>query len=333
MAKVTFDDSLPTWEDAGKGTDWAGLLIGNGASRSVWDKFKYASLFDAARSNEVEHPLITADLDLFERLDTVNFERVLAALATARMVGRALGTDVTLIEARYASIQRALVEAVKQKHLPWNSFPPASMTKIRAALLEYQWVYTTNYDLLVYWARMHDDPDEFKDYFWSERFDLADTEIWGKATRVLYLHGGLHLYRTPLGATLKRRAEFGTNLLDLFGTPMEEDAVPLFVAEGEAKDKLATIYRSDYLSFAYQTLLGHEGPLAVFGQGFGDSDKHIVDAINHCRTNLIAVSLLPTDDIIEQKKRLHSLFPHATVNVYNAKTHPLGADDLLVPAA
>ena len=91
------------------------------------------------------------------------------------------------------------------------------------------------------------------DYFWGEgqEFDVTDTETSGTATKVLYLHGGLHLYRLPSGATIKRKAEAGLSLLDLFGVPFTEGAIPLFITEGTSQDKLASIHRSDYLSFAY----------------------------------------------------------------------------------
>ena len=81
--------------------------------------------------------------------------------------------------------------------------------------------------------------------FWGPYFDPANTELWGKATAALYLHGGLHLYRTPRGRTLKRAATEHLNLLDLFGTEPEPGATPLFISEGSAQDKLESIHRSD----------------------------------------------------------------------------------------
>jgi hypothetical protein len=100
---------------------------------------------------------------------------------------------------------------------------------------------------------MADDATEkFKDYFWgqSQEFDLTDTETSVTATKVLYLHGGLHLYRLPSGVAIKRKAEAGRSLLDLFGVSFMEGATPLFITEGTSQDKLASIRRSDYLSFA-----------------------------------------------------------------------------------
>jgi hypothetical protein len=168
-----------------------------------------------------------------------------------RLVGltTALGLDVPLLLERYTSIQSALVEAVKTTHVPWANMPGATLEAIRTELLNYRFVYSTNYDLIIYWSMMHENQGSFKDFSWGPHFDLADTKLWGKPTAVLHLHGGLHLYRTVTGRTLKRHAEDGLNLLDLFGTPLAEDATPLFISEGSAADKLASINRSDYLAF------------------------------------------------------------------------------------
>lgn len=337
MAKAhNVDDVLLPWPETIELAQWSGLLIGNGASRATWDAFAYTSLLDAAKNaNEVEHPLTEADLRLFTEMDTQNFERVLAALKTASVVARALGLDSRPYDERYDSIQRSLVEAVHRKHIPWGSMLAASKTTTREELLRYEVVYSTNYDLLVYWAIMHEAGDGFKDYFWAEDFKLADTDIYGKCTRVFYLHGGLHLYRTPAGATLKRRAEAYQNLLDLFGTPMHDDAVPLFIAEGTSPDKLASIYRSDYLSFAYSQFLRHSGPLVVFGHALGDSDQHIVDAIRKADVKQLAVSMLPgnSENVISQKAALVERFPLTELTFFDATTHPLGKAELKVRPA
>src|SRR5690606_2616734 len=118
---------------------------------------------------------------------------------------------------------------------------------------------------------------------WDEEFDASNVEIWGKCTKVLYLHGGLHLYHLPYGATFKRSATIQANLLDLFGTPYKNGAVPLFISEGTSEDKLRSIYGSDYLSFAFAQFARYRGPTVVFGHGLGDSDAHLVNAMRAWR--------------------------------------------------
>jgi hypothetical protein len=92
---------LLSWDDLRDRYSWKGLLIGNGASRAVWDKFKYPSLYETANSTDLDHPLLSKDQHIFEELGTTNFEQVVAALATSKMICDVLGLDVTLIQERY----------------------------------------------------------------------------------------------------------------------------------------------------------------------------------------------------------------------------------------
>ncbi len=313
--------------------EYTGLLIGNGASRAVWEGFAYTSLYDTAKTGNRDHRLTPEDVQLFESLETENFERVLAALATTRQVSESLGFDEPEFKARYTSIQRALVEAVKSKHIPWLEVPGGTLASIRHEFLRYRFVYSTNYDLLAYWAVMHDSPAGFRDFFWSSSyFDLANTEVWGKATVILYLHGGLHLYRTLDGRTLKRTAAMGFNLLDLFGSPLSVDATPLFISEGTAKQKLESIYRSDYLAYAYSRLVHHIGPLCIFGHSLGDVDQHIIEAIKKSQTRDIAFAVRPAAKagVIEVKADVIKKLPEANILFFDSTTHPLGSPNLLV---
>jgi len=248
-------------------------------------------------------------------------------------VNQALGIQIDLIEERYKSIKRTLIETGRNFHIPWKSIPNHVLEDVRNELKEYDRVYSTNYDLIIYWAIMHQNLGGFKDYFFDETFDLGNTEIWGRDdTAVLYLHGGLHLYRLRSGNTLKRRSEGDRNILDLFGALYYEDATSLFVSEGNSQEKLASINRSDYLSFAYNQFSNHQGGLVVFGHSLSVSDRHIVDAINTWGNRTIAISMLPDTDrnIRTAKAQLLGRMPEIEVYFYNALTHPLGSPDLKV---
>ncbi|MGS8556542.1 DUF4917 family protein, partial [Salmonella enterica subsp. enterica serovar Soahanina] len=82
---------------------------------------------------------------------------------------------------------------------------------------------------------------------------------------ILYLHGGLHLVRN-LDGTARKLPTTDSTLLSSFAinnTIKTLDDVPLFVSEGKVEEKLKTIRSSDYLSFCYEQLLGHEGALCI----------------------------------------------------------------------
>jgi hypothetical protein len=318
---------------------WNGILIGNGSSRSVWDGFSYPSLYDRACSGDVADPLLAEDEALFDAFETRNFERVLGSLKTAGGVARALGESDARIEERYDHIQRALFEAVGSVHVEWDRVAGEPLLNVRRALRAYKAVYSTNYDLLAYWAIMHEhEGGGFKDLFWGNEhtFDPKDTDVSGDATLVFYLHGGIHLRSLVDGGTRKRVAAEGRALLDDFSTSFGSDEVPLLISEGEARDKLDSILRSDYLSFAYTRFAQHQGNLVIFGQGLSDEDAHLVDAINSWRPPrreppLIAISIRPTDDPDDARKaKLHyaGRLSHADLLFFDPATHPLGDDSV-----
>jgi len=315
------DDNLDSWAEVRDECDWSGLLLGNGFSQNVWTSFGYHSLFETASAGPgaILNP---QDIALFDSFDTRNFELVLSALATSKSVQQALGQPDAHILARESSVRTALIRAVHSVHIPWVSVETAKLDRVASELTEYASVYSTNYDLLLYWSLMRA-PKQFKDYFWSREFDVSDTDIRGKTTKIHYIHGGLHLYRRANGQTLKRAAIGGANLLDLFGTPFE-NTVPLFISEGTAAEKLASIYRSDYLSFVLSQFARDEAPLVVFGHSLGDSDSHLVDAINANKGRDVAVAIRVDGDIRQKKASIIKTLPRAEIHFFDAATHPLG---------
>jgi hypothetical protein len=321
------DDNLRDWNELATEDDWSGIVVGNGFSQNIWQGFSYVSLFETALQDNGAQ-LVAADVSLFDRLETRNFEVVLSALATSKAVALALEEPHVHFEERENSIRAALIRAVHGVHVPWLYVPDETLDRVARELANYAAVYCTNYDLLIYWAMMQN-TDTFRDYFWAEQFDIADTEIWGKKSKIHFLHGGLHFYRRPNGQTLKRQAGVGQNLLDLFGTPYT-DAMPLFISEGSAQEKLASIYRSDYLSFVFSCLAQDAGPLVVFGHSLGDSDQHIVDAIGAHKGRSIAISVRAGGNTRRKKAAIIAALPNVKIHFFDAVSHPLGAADLLI---
>lgn len=324
---------LMDWASLQTQHDWSGILVGNGASRVLWDEFKYQSLYQVASSGNVEYRLTPADQQIFREMDTTNFELVLAGLVVSQIVCDALDIDSGKIKARYESIRRALLEAVAVVHIPWTADDSERYTTVREALRLYEFVYSTNYDLIVYWAVMAKGGSGFKDYFWGDSFNITNTDVWDDdVTKVLYMHGGIHLVRFPSGGTCKRRAGSVSNLLTSLAFLNADGGVPLFITEGASKDKLSSIYRSDYLAFAYQQFLKHEGPLVVFGHSLGESDQHLVDAMGKWGSRKIAISVYPGDgdEIADFMTNLRQRLPRAELLFFDSRTHPLGADDLRI---
>jgi len=329
----SISSSLKSWPEIKGQYKWTGILLGNGASRAVWNDFQYESLFDTASSSSIPHPLSAEDQAIFRELGTQNFELVLAALNTSRRICTALAVPCSALTERYKSIQRALFEAVSAVHVPWALIDPEALSFIRRELLAYRRVYSTNYDLLVYWAIMLEEKGNgFKDFLWGPHFDASNTEVWDSATCVYYLHGGIHLATSSDRKDYKRQAGDSGNLLQSLVTTGGDSSVPLFVTEGSARDKQRSISDSDYLNFAYQQFANHNGPLVVFGHSLSEEDGHLLDAMGAWSDRTVAVGIYPTDTTktIALKTRLHERLPKANLIFFDSRSHPLGAEDLRV---
>lgn len=338
MAK-TIDDRLENWPDIRDPyrTEEVGLLLGNGASQAVWTKFSYRSLYELACDPTRPESLATAQQEVFSKMETTNFEQVLWALATTRMVCNILNKPFEDVSEHYEQIRQALIHAVRDIHIPHASVTDSVRTRLRDIFGQFDYIYSTNYDLLLYWVVM-DEKKDFKDFLWYERFDSSDAHVWGDVTKVLFLHGALHLYHDVNGQTIKQ--SHNDEKGDILSQFYSDDAlIPLFVSEGESSDKLRSIRRNDYLSFAYWKLAFHRGPMIVFGSALNEQfDKHILDAMTNWKRydqgrfkgkaprRKLAISMLPgpSSTIISEKNRLTAALSDCDVQFFDATTHPLG---------
>lgn len=329
------DAQLEDWNALRTTASFSGLLVGNGASRAVWDDFGYDSLFENARTVE-EKPLSQSELSVFDAMQTRSFEQVLSALKITSRVNKALAVSSAAPRNRYYAIKEALINTVHAVHIPWRLVVPATLATISQELSRYQTVFTTNYDLLNYWA-IQQQPEAITDLFQGAEpcFELSSTAT--DKTRLLYLHGGLHLVRNQNGTARKLMSTEGT-LLGSFAinnTIKTLDDVPLFVNEGPSADKLKTIRSSDYLSFCYEQLLGHAEGLCVFGHALGEQDNHIAQALRQAKPKVLAISINPRSKaFIQHQKRHYAKVFEGTgceLRFFDSKTHALGGSKLAVP--
>jgi ribosomal protein L37E len=322
-----FDAHLDDWLEVAGKHPWKGVLLGNGASMVLWPKFGYRTLFQVARNLPTSAALTNIDEDLFDRLEAgANFEQVLHDLAIAARVTSALDQDPAPIETRYAHIRAALIEAVNTVHVPYSRVSLTTLKRMAVYLGKHDSVFSTNYDLIVYWAMMRDST-AFTDCFLHGEVDPSLAR--SGRTKVYYLHGALHLYRTLHSGTRKNQNTDGADLLRLFGQPVSgEDIFPEFVSEGDANQKRAAIEQSPYLSFAFEQFESFRKPLVIFGSRLGDEDRHIVDAILQHRARPVAVSIRPSDDtwVKREKHRYAGSFANLTQPIlfFDSTTHPLG---------
>lgn len=331
MPHTDLDASLQPWPELIASHPCSGLLLGNGASRALWRPFTYFSLFEEAQ--RVRHkPLSQTDQALFKSLGTELFEPVLNALNTTVRINAALAISSSAPLNRYYAIKEALIHAVRSVHIPWRKVPMSTLQLINAELRNYHSVYSSNYDLLCHWAASQS-PEGFQVLFDEDgSFDIRRTRSPG--TRLLYLHGGLHLLKQQDGSTRQRSAS-DSQLLDGFAVNTPGD-VPLFINEGSSDDKLKAIRSSDYLGWCLGELAAHQGGLCLFGQHLGNSDRHLLEAIKQARPAHVAIAIRPLSEasIISQKQHYVERFtdtPQIALHFFDASSHPFGAPGLEVP--
>lgn len=317
--------NLTDWCDlAGEG--WPNLLVGNGLSISVSDRFRYGSLYEAS--------LLTPEhRRLFELTGTENFETVLEGLLFAREVDRLLQRDPASVTDLYAVVRDALIEAISRHHVEHVEIDPARLDQIRSSLRTHRTVWMTSYDLVAYWSAMTD-MDGFFDAFWigehnaflpnrAEHHDPARTRLW-------WPHGAIHLHQNPGGIAVKRTRQPGVSLLPFLREVVATGGDrPLIVTEGTAAEKRSAIAASDYLTFALKQLEVSTGPIVVFGQSLGEMDQHLVDAVGQDPKRRIAYGIFASsrNRADQERARIQEWFPQA--EFFDSATHPLSG--LVVP--
>jgi hypothetical protein len=270
--------------------------------------------------------LLNESQALFDAYQTTNFEDILKSIYHALQVDESLGLgQVHNIGAVYENVKNSLASAVNYAHVP-EGF--SSANDIASELSNFENVYTTNYDLIPYWSIMSRGTGGFRDFFWGGAFDSSNVEVWGRATCIHYLHGGLHLVENAEGETIKRRSNGLASLRDLFDLT-EPDIFPLFITEGHWSKKLSRIKRNDYLSFCLAKFISAHSNLLVLGHSLhADYDYHMIDAIKSSGRRRVAVSVWPglsPMDIINLKVRLLREMDGTNIRLYffDSTSHPL----------
>ena len=333
------NNRLLMWDEVAERT-WPTLLIGNGLSMNLWDGFWYRNLFDQA-------DLADSAKKVFDDLRTTNFEEVLAAIHHARIVDDAVGLPTTLVDNAYAMVRDALLETVSRAHVDWSGIPDSTNALIAEEMTKHRSVFTTNYDLCLYWAHMQTatlrsmrkQPElTIKDFFWTKpdyTFDEETANNWFQSwTGVYYLHGALHLWYDDQGRNGKWKNDQAGSLLAVMQQYSPESRrQPLFVSEGTPTQKLSTIGASEYLRYCYDELYDDRHDTVVFGHSLSEQDKHIVEALNAGPDRTIAVAIHPSGDArsdaalaanIERDLGTHE------VMCFDSTTHPLGDPGLKI---
>lgn len=226
---------------------------------------------------------------------------------------------------------------MREVHLKLNRVPPATRKIISDTMEQFEWVFTTSYDLLVYWAMATGGFEPFMDHFRYRgrcEFDPARASVPVNRIPVYFLHGALHLVVGSSGATWKLKQTDLDTILDQFGKPITGDpkARPLLVTEGSAADKLAAIEDNAYLSHALERLRGRALPLVVFGSSLSEHDSHLAEALSENPDRPVAISMLPAPkkELLAKQVDISGRLEARSLLFFDATSHPLGNPALAV---
>lgn len=301
------------------------ILIGNGASLAVWEGFGYNSIYEEAhRSGH----LLREDIELFESLNTKNFEQVLSHIRRKISAEYLSDQEADILKEQHADIKETMCKSIVGTHIARQKLNDRAST-ISEALGEYNFIFSTNYDLLVYWSILNE-RKSFVDYFWNKGrfFDPANTQVWYDKTKILYLHGALHLEVTHDRKVRKKNAD-GKGRADILRQVLKsthQGDFPLVITEGNSEQKMLSIRKSDYLRFALEKLSYNDDPLVIFGQSLSPQDNHLIKALERT-PRTIAVSVWPGTDQRKFRRGFNSKLQNAKegpIHYFNSETHPLG---------
>jgi uncharacterized protein DUF4917 len=276
------------------------VLLGNGFSRALRnDIFSYDALFDRADFNT----LSPAARQAFSVLTTSDFEVVMRALrAAAALVEVYEQTNPNLaarLRADADGLREVLVRTIASNHPSRpGDMPHDAYKRCREFLAYFGSIYTLNYDLLLYWALMQEElepqlkaddgfrtPDDGPQDYVSWEVEKTDQQS------VFYLHGALHIFDAETEIKKYTWINTGIPLIDQIREALNNGLYPLFVAEGESKQKLARIKHNEFLSRAYRSFAKIGGALYVYGHSMAPNDEHIIRLIEKNRVGQLHIAL------------------------------------------
>jgi len=281
--------------DKNKGRDFH-LLLGNGFSMAYDQEiFSYNALHDFI--DELKDEDLSKILSVIE---SKNFEIIMQQLDNLSALIDAFDGGGELkekVESTSEKLKDSLLDAVKALH-PEHVFKvpedeSEACSKFLNLFLERGGkVFSTNYDLLLYWILMRNNALEHTDGFGRDaenyepgmdREDIIWSELrWGRNKdnqNVFYVHGALPFFDAG-SEVVKEEYDHDSFLLEKINGRMEEGEYPIFVTAGSSEEKLAHIMHNHYLADCYDNLSEITGTLVTFGFNFWQSDDHIIEAIN-----------------------------------------------------
>ncbi len=264
------------------------LLLGNGFSIACRPEiFAYGRLYEQADFTQISPTAKHA----FEALGTQDFERVIKALRDSARILKAYGGPSSLVEQLCTDadgLRELLVQTIAASHPAWpGEIRNEEYAACRRFLSYFDTIYTFNYDLLLYWSKMHtldgEQPDS-DDGFRSSDSDFDSSYVvWepgqSHGQNMWFLHGALHVFDSGTEIQKYTWSKTGVRLIDQVRDALSRNYFPIFVAEGTSSEKYERIRHNDYLAKAYRSFESIRGSLFIFGHSLAENDDHYLRSI------------------------------------------------------
>ncbi len=326
------DLDILDWSRLAKDFKEPDLLLGNGFSLNITDRFYYNSLFE--KFLEKCKPEFGS---IYKSFKTSSFEFILEKLQDADDTNEIFGVKIYRVKEAIEDLKTGLVSAIQDNHPKAVDINKNQLESIANHLKGFNDVFSLNYDLFLYLTIMilneKSSKDKsiqpYSDYFYGEYIydrqftSFTDEKCQGYDKFVYYLHGALFLFKESFYDLKLRKAGDSTELIKLIGKAIQKEMMPLFVNEGTPEQKQAAINRSSYLRFALENLQTTSNPLVIFGTSLSDSDKHIIDAINKNKRDLaisIHVGHRTKEEIESEMHLIKSKLTNPKVQFFNSAT-------------
>ena len=275
-------------------------LLGNGFSIACRPKiFAYGRLYEQADFSKISPTAKFA----FEALRTQDFERVIKALMDSAQILEAYGGPPELVSQFWQDadgLRELLVQTIAASHPSWpGEIEEHEYAACRQFLSYFDTVYTFNYDLLLYWAKMHtaegERPDSDDGFRTSEDdFDAAYV-VWepgqSHGQNMWFLHGALHVFDSGTEIQKYTWSKTGVRLIDQIRDALSRNLFPIFVSEGTSAEKYERIRHNDYLAKAYRSFESIQGALFLYGHSLAENDDHYLKCIRKGKVNHLYVGL------------------------------------------
>lgn len=318
-----FEYAIKDWAEIKDNYENGNLIIGNGASVALHQKFSFDSLKEEAEKLRLFNDDISK---LFIEFDTSDFELILRLVWHAKLINKHLGIVDQKLDSAYENIKQALIKVVKEVHCEHSDIAD-QLPQLYQFTKQFRTVVSLNYDLILYWILMYgnrnEDGHRFKDCFqgsglfrnnWQDLRNPIRKEK--EVTLSLYQHGNLSIFRDAKNTETKvQRGDF-EGLLEVITSQWEDNKIPLFVAEGTGTKKLESIKSSSYLSTIFYEvlpdLITQKANLVIYGWSLGKQESHLVKQIfKNKQSGKVAISIFQNNQ--EECHRIYRLIKNEKV--------------------